>query len=41
MTGSRDEDVYCGVIKIDTFGKVFFLGQINYLEVAVVDVGNA
>ena len=41
MTGFRDEDVYCGVIKINTFRKVFFFGQINDLEVAVVDVGNA
>ena len=41
MTGSNDEDVYCGVIKINTFRKAFFLGQINDLEVAVVDVGNS
>ena len=41
MTGSSDEDVYCGVIKINTFIKAFFLGQINDLEVAVVGVGNA
>ena len=41
MTGYSDEDVYCEVIKINTFRKAFFLGQINDLEVAVVDVGNA
>ena len=41
MAGSSDEDVYCGVIKINTFRKAFFRGQINDLEVAVVDVGNA
>ena len=41
MTGSSHEDVYCGVIKINTFRTAFFLGQINDLEVAVVDVGNA
>ena len=41
MTGSSDEDVYCGVIKINTFRKSFFLGYINELEVAVTDVGNA
>ena len=40
MTGSSDEDVYCGVIKINTFRKSFFLGQVNGLEVAVMDVGN-
>ena len=41
MTGSSDEDVYFGVIKINTFRKAFLLGQINDLEVTVVDVGNA
>ena len=37
MTGSNDEDVYCGVIKINNFRKAFFLGQINDLEVAVME----
>ena len=41
MTVSSDEDVYCGVIKINTNRKYFFLGQINDLEVVVVDVGNS
>ena len=41
MTGYSDEDVYCEVIKINTFRKAFFLGQINDLEVAVVGFGNA
>ena len=41
ITGSSDEDVYCGVIKINTFRKAFFLGQINDLKVDDVDVGNA
>ena len=41
MTVSSDEDVYCGVITINTFRKAFFLGQINDLEVVVVDVGNS
>ena len=41
ITGSSDEDVYCGVIKINTFRKAFLLGQINDLEVVVVDVGNS
>ena len=41
MTGSSDEDVYCEVIKINTFRKAFFLGQINDLEVVVVGFGNA
>ena len=41
MTGYSDEDVCCGVIKINTFRKAFFLGQINDLEVVVVGVGNA
>ena len=41
MIESSDEDVYCGVIKINTFRKSFFLGYINELEVAVMDVGNA
>ena len=29
------------MIKINTFRKAFFLGKINDLEVAVMDVGNA
>ena len=41
MTGSSDEDVYCGVIKINNLRKAFFLGQINDLKVDDVDVGNA
>ena len=41
MIGSSDADVYCEVIKINTFRKAFFLGQINDLEVVVVGVGNA
>ena len=41
MTGSSDEDIYCGVIKINTFRKAFFLGQINDLEMDVMDVGDA
>ena len=40
MTGYICEDAYCGVVKIDPSRTDFFLGQINYLEVAVVDVGN-
>ena len=40
MLGSIDEDAYCGVVKIDPSKTAFFLGPINYLEVAVVDVGN-
>ena len=40
MIGSIDEDAYCGVVKIDPFRTAFFLGHINDLEVAVVDVGN-
>ena len=40
MTGYIDEDAYCGVVKIDPSRTAFFLGQINDLEVAVVDVGN-
>ena len=41
IIGSSDEDFYCGVIKINTIRKAFFLGQINDPEVAVVGVGNA
>ena len=40
MTGPIDEDAYCGVVKNDPSRKAFFLGNINDLEVAVVDVGN-
>ena len=39
MTVSSDENAYCGVIKIDSFRKDFLLGQINELEVAVLDDG--
>ena len=41
MTGARDKDAYCGVVNIDTVRKAFFPGNINDLEVAAADVGNA
>ena len=40
MIGSIDEYDYCGVVKIDPSKTVYFLGTINDLMVAVVDVGN-
>ena len=31
MTGSRDEEAYCGMGKIDTFRTYFLLGQLDDL----------
>ena len=41
MTVYRDKGAYFGVFNIDTSRTDFFLRQLNELEVAVTDVGNA
>ena len=41
MTRARYNGTYCGVISIDTARKYFFLGHLNNLEVAAIDLGNA
>ena len=41
MTGSMYQEVYCGVVKIDTVRTDLFIGQIDDLQVAAAYIWNA